>query len=111
VVTGETVTRLRAGRVEDRYGNLAKDWSEADSVEIGGCLFAPASDREDTGAGREGTVVTPVLYCPPGADISATDRVVVRGVTYEADGGPSDWRWPSTGGGAGIEMPLRRVDG
>ena len=93
----DAVTRLR--RVEgapDRYGNPTyTDTSEA----LPDALFAPKDVIPAVEPGREPVVTEPTLYWRgQRPDVVASDRLVVRGVTYEVATTPADWRNVSVGG-------------
>jgi hypothetical protein len=109
-VTGETVTIRRPDATSDRYGNAGPDWSSVTDTAVAGVAVAPRLEGEDRTLGRQGVVVGLTLYLPPGSDIAATDRVVVRGDVYEVDGEPGDWRSPHSTA-KGIEVAVRRVAG
>lgn len=111
MITGETVTVLRAGPGTDRYGDPVKDWTDPTRIDIDGCALAPTATDEDRGAGREGVTDSWDLFCPPGADITAVDRVEARGQVYEVDGQPAAWASPYGGTTGGIQVTLRRVEG
>lgn len=108
---GETVTRLRAVLVEDRYGNLVPDWSDPGRLDIPDCAVAPRTSNEDTEQGRQGVVVGIAVYAPTGADITPQDRMEVRGEVWEVVGEVADWRSPYTGWRPGIVVNLARMEG
>lgn len=109
-MSGETVSVLRGNPATDRYNNTVIDWSSPASVDVAGCAVAPRASSEEN-AGRTAVIVGLSLYAPAGTDILPTDRVVVRGVTYEVDGEPGEWVNPLTGARPGIEVALKRVTG
>lgn len=86
MIGSETVTRLR-GRSRDAWGDLAGEDAETD---IAGCSVQPLGGTEDTGAG-DLVVTNLTLVCPPGTDITATDRVRWGGSVYAVDGPPEPW--------------------
>lgn len=108
---GETVTRLRAPLVTDRYGSQVRDWANATRTDIPGGGLAPRPAGEEDGQGREGVIIGWTWFAPAGTDILATDRVEVRGEVHQVDGEPADWRSPFTGWHPGIAVNLRRVEG
>lgn len=108
---GETVSRIRAPLVGDRYGNQVRDWDNATRVDIPGCGVAPRTSGEETEQGRQGVIVGIAVYAPAGTDIGPHDRLDVRGEVYEVDGEVADWRSPFTGWQPGIVVNLRRVEG
>lgn len=110
-MTGETVTRLRAPLVEDRYGSEVRDWDNATESAVTGCIVAPRHEGEDHEDGRQGVIVGFTVYAPAGADILATDRLTIRGDDHEVDGEPGAWVNPWTEITEGIEIHAGRVDG
>lgn len=110
---GETVTRLRGAPVVDPYSGEANgvDWSDPSSLAIPGCAFNPGQSAEPDQVGRNAIITQPEVYTPPGADVTAGDRLVVRGLTYEVEGDPADWRSPYTGWTPGLVVALKRVEG
>lgn len=106
---GETVTRIRVtpgGR--DPYGDPIGDVEE--HVDITGCAVAPRQAGEQIGAGRIAVTSGLTVYVPPGADVLPSDRIEVRGVVYEVEGEPAEWRSPFTGWEPGREVQLIRVE-
>lgn len=90
----ETVTRLRAALVVDPYSGeaTASDWDNATSVAL--TTLAPAEPRpqaERLELARNAVVSGFTLYLAEGADVTAADRMVVRGRTYDVDGDPALW--------------------
>lgn len=109
-MTGETITVVSPGSTTDARGNTVADWSDeaTSSTTYGDALWAPRHELgqgEDHTNGRQGVVAAGVLYLRPGAVVAATDRVIVRGLTFEVDGEPGVWD------GGGVEVPLRRTTG
>lgn len=111
-IPGETVTVLTAAFIENRYGRyiVDPDWGNATETDVPGCLFAPQSTSEDND-GRTAVLVGARLYLPAGTILGSTDRVVIRGATYELDGEPSIWADPFGSGLDGIEAQVRKVEG
>lgn len=111
---GETVTRQRADQVPNRYSGddeSEPDWQFYSELDIDGCAFNPGTSSEPLETGRNAVLTRPEVYAPPGADVLAGDRLVVRGVVYEVDGDPADWRSPFTGWRPGLVIRLKVKDG
>ena len=111
---GETVTVVRAGLVDDGYGNQVRDWSTATRTPYDGCAVAQgARDRitEDLTGDRNVIVSDLVVFMPSGADVLATDRLEVRGRDYEVVGEPFAWVNPFTGTPFGTPVYCNRVEG
>lgn len=107
---GETVTVLR--RVDgdpDRYGNPTHTW--AAGVDVAGCAVAPRSSDEPAETGRQAVITGLTVYMPPDTEVGPNDRLIVRGVTYEVEGEPGDWRHPFSGWRPGVEVAVSRVEG
>lgn len=94
---GETVTRLRAPLVEDRFNDEVPDWDHAVSVDIAGWGVSQDATSEAFETGRDATVSDFTLYRQESADVLPTDRLVIRGKTCEVVGDPFTWRSPFTG--------------
>ena len=115
---GETVAVVRAGLVDDGYGNQVRDWSMSTSTPYGGCAVAQGTrgsqgvqGSEDLTGDRNVIVSDLVVFMPTGADVTATDRLEVRARTYEVVGEPFDWASPFTGVRFGAVVYCNRVEG
>lgn len=105
----DTIAILRAGLVDDGYGNQVPDWSTPTSTSVPGCRLQPEQAGEYV-LDREAVVTRWRLFAPDGTDLRATDRVEHAGEVYEVEGEPE--RWPSpTGRLAHVEALLRRTEG
>ena len=109
-VAGESVTVLRATATTDAHGNTVRDWADADETVVAGVAVNPREVNAEN-AGREASEDLFVLYMPAGVDLTATDRVEVRGDVYAVDGTPKVWRSPFTARRPGVEVHIRRVVG
>jgi hypothetical protein len=107
---GETVGVIRPTVVTDRYGN--DEWVYGTSVthRIRGAAFDPGGTSEVLD-GRTAVITRPTLYLPPGADLNATDRVVIRGRTFTVGGVPAVWTNPYSATTKGVVAPLEEVTG
>lgn len=94
----DEVTRIRRTQTgADRYGNPV--FETAETVIEERALFAPKDVIPSVEVGRSPVVVEPTLYWfKAWPDIVAGDRVRVRGVEYEVQAVPADWRSASVGG-------------
>lgn len=89
----ETVTRLRAATAVDPYsGDPAEDWTIPTSVTFTRCLVWAGGSVEPRSADRQAVEVDIRVALPAGADVTARDRLIVRGKTYQVVGEPFDWR-------------------
>ncbi|AYF29307.1 hypothetical protein CSH63_17915 [Micromonospora tulbaghiae] len=109
---GETVTVVRAPLVDDGYGNQARDWPAAARTPHDGCAVAQGSRGGEAFTGDRNAVLSDLqVFMRPGADVVATDRLEVRGRTYEVVGEPFDWSSPFTGVRFGTVVYCNRVEG
>lgn len=106
---GETITIVRPGApTQDDYGNDVPDAPAETSV--AGCAVWPRTSGEDVQARLQVTEGLNVI-APYGTDVQPHDRVRVRGVLYDVDGDPGEWRSNLTGTKAGVQIELTRVTG
>lgn len=114
---GEPVDIITPGTRTDGYGNTLPSWDDATTVTVEGAAFAPTGSVNAASGGSEDVTLrdavsdAPMLYLPPDTPITATCRVVARGLTYEVVGDPADWRNPYSGTKAGLAVGLKRVEG
>lgn len=108
---GEPVTRRRREQTgEDRYGN--PEYGLVDTVLPERAAFDPGGSRNPVEVGREQTVTTPKLYFQTQwPDLARDDQVIVRGVTYDIEGNPADWRSPWGSGLGGLVVELKIAEG
>ncbi|MET0490363.1 MAG: hypothetical protein ABW143_09025 [Acidimicrobiales bacterium] len=109
---GETIVRLRAGAStdEDRYGDPLP--SDDVRTPITGAMFDPGGTREPAEVGRQPVITTPKLYFrDQEPNLSAGDRVEVRGLVFDIEGDLAVWVNPWTGRTEGTVVELKRVNG
>ncbi|MEU6437426.1 hypothetical protein ABZ874_24255 [Streptomyces albidoflavus] len=107
----QSITILRAGIVEDDYGNEKADWADPVRLPVGGVNVQPAGGSTEDPEGKQVTVSGWRLYTPRGMDLDLreTDRVEAWGTTMQVVGKVA--RWPALGGGVHhVEADLREVD-
>jgi hypothetical protein len=94
----DQVTRIRREQTgTDRYGNPVYGVVETVIPEL--AFFAPKDVIPSLEVGRSPVVVEPTLYWfQVWPDVSASDRVRVRGVEYEVESVPAEWRGATVGG-------------
>lgn len=94
-MTGEQVTRVRAGQVADPYsGGTVETWDEGQVSKLDMTTLAPPEPRpssEPVQDARNAVVSGWTLYLPAGSDVTALDRMRVRGVDYPVQGEPAVW--------------------
>ncbi len=106
-----SATVVKSAWVDDR-GTLVPDWDSATSIFEDGWRVVPFTtmNAELTAEGRQGTLTSLRGLGPADTALTAADRLIAGGVTYECYGDPS--LWPSmTGYLAHVEVTLRRVVG
>lgn len=111
--SGETVVRVRAARVPDRYNpdDVVLDWDDADETDIDGCGVAMTTSVEPLLDAREAVDSDFTLFLPTGTDLTPHDRVVVRGLVCDVAGRPFDWRNPFTGWAPGMVAQAKVREG
>ena len=110
---GEQITRLRAPFIVDPYSGLptTRDWANAAGLPMDGFGLDPGGSYVTGTVNRTTITTTPTLYGPYAADVAQSDRVRVRGVTWDITGNRSDWANPRTGSTPGSVWPLKKVEG
>ncbi len=110
---GETVVRQRGVSTSNPYSTEATelDWTTPTTLTINGCAFDPGGSSEPTEQGRNAVITQPTVYAPPGSDITAADRLVVRSRTWLVDGDPAEYVNPFTGWEPGLVVKLKAVEG
>lgn len=108
---GEPVTRRREQQTgEDRYGDPIYETVDTVLPERAG--FDPGGTREPVGVGREQVVTEPKLYfLKQHPDLTTEDQVIVRGLVFDIEGIPADWRSPFGSSVGGTVVELKVVDG
>jgi hypothetical protein len=81
------VTIVRAGSTIDRYNAAVKDWSTATRRASRARIVQRSSDEDRDG--REARLTGWICYLPAGTVVTALDRIVWNGVTYEVKGRPN----------------------
>lgn len=90
----QTVTVVRPAYIVQR-GDTIPDWGNATTHDIVNCVVQPLVGDEVLGD-RDSVQYRWKMFLPPNSDITAYDRVIHQGVTYEVDGDIQ--RWPSPSG-------------
>lgn len=111
----QTITILTATTTTDGYGNTVLDWTSPASrtaaayVRPVSTSVRPAGD-EFVDAGRDVSERAWQVHTNDQA-VTAFERVVHDGVTYEIDGDPLVWKTAPGGRLGHTKLQLRRVDG
>lgn len=110
---GQSVTLLRARLVADPHGGdyPVKDWNDPVSSTIENAFVAASSSVRSTTATRAQVLTDKSLYCQPGSDVLAGDRIVSGGLTYTIDGQPSADTNPFSGWQPVMEVALTNGEG
>ena len=112
----QTLVRVRAPLVSDRYGNQKPDWADAARVSVLGVNIQPAAARvpasEEQTVDRQTTVTRWLLQTAPGVDLDLleTDRIEWDGMVLEVDGKVGRWPDPFGPGAHHVEAELKEVD-
>lgn len=78
---------------EDPYGNPSPDWAGASQTSESGWSVQPLAGQEAI-VGRDTVVSRWQGLGPATSVLTATDRVVYAGATYEVDGEVQRWDFP-----------------
>jgi hypothetical protein len=110
---GETVTRQRGAPTTDPYSGEATglNWTTPALLDIEGCGVADGGSLEPLQDARNAVDSDFDVILPPGSDVLATDRLVVRGLVCEVAGRPFDWRQPMTGWQPGMIVRAKIREG
>ena len=94
----ESVTRIRPGAQTGTDAFNDPIYGPDVEATIDGALFSPGGSTEAPEPGRDPIVTVPTLYFRGSwPDITATDRVRVRGQVFEVVGVPANWQPAATG--------------
>lgn len=88
------VTIERAPYIDSR-GTQVRDWSQASSRTVNGCLVQPVDGSTAWTDPTQAVTVRARLWCPPGTDIQPDDRVIADGIIYAIEGAPMAWQSPT----------------
>lgn len=101
---GETVTRQRATAVTDPYSteSTGLDWTTPAEEDIDNCGVADGGSLEPVEAARNAVDSDFDVILPAGSDVTAQDRLVIRGLVCEVAGRPFDWVSPFSGWAPGM---------
>jgi len=110
---GEAVTRQRGVATTDPYSGEATgtDWSTPTTLVIPRCAVADGGSLEPLQDARNAVESDFDVILPYGSDVTAADRLVVRGLVCEIQGRPFDWLNPFTGWEAGMVARCKVVEG
>lgn len=109
----ETIVRLRAPEVEDRYGDSVRDWDNAVETTIAGVQVQPSESSEVITPGRQSVVTHMRVLTPIGTDLDllSSDRVRWDGDVWLVEGEVAHYKRPSDGSVHHGEATIKRVDG
>lgn len=107
--TGEPVTLVQRALspTPDEYGNDV--WVDTNVV-LPRCAVAPRSSSELVQS-QDMVIVGLTVYLPPGTKVQPTDRMIIRGATYEVDGTAEEFYSPLTGSTGVVQVAVTRVTG
>lgn len=119
---GETVILRRVDTVKDEDGNpLRNDYGEiitADvDIPVKGCAVYPAGTMgqafafENLGGQPSMQSIRYVVYMPAHTQVDANDKVLYRGILFDAEGEPGYSHSPFSGTEGPITLYLKRVTG
>ena len=85
-----TITRIRPGTKTER-GSTIPDWTNADRLDITGCLVQPSTTSLSQDGRIQGVTDGLTACVPVDADILPGDRIEYRGDIYTIMGDPQLW--------------------
>lgn len=103
----ETIIVHRPSTDLDRFGDPV---AVAAPRPIKRCIIVPRGIGGEENQSSNTVISGLQVFCPPGSDVKATDRVTARGLTYEVEGEPADYR-TSSGVPRAVMVNLVRVTG
>lgn len=96
--------------VPDRYGNATPGW--ADPVDLPVYAVSPKQSVEPDEVGRRAVLSGLTVYAPADCPVTARDRVLHRGESWEVAGEPGVWvDNPHGGFQEGVQFDLERSEG
>lgn len=99
---GETVLLKRAGdSYQDRYGNTRRRFTD---TPVAGCAVRPLGSSEQVSNTNDRVSINIEVVMPPGTAVSATDRMVVRGLLFDVNGEPTAIQDNLTGADVGVRV-------
>lgn len=110
---GETVTRLRATKILDPYSQEESDpdWDFPAELDIPNCGVAGSGSTEPLIDARNAVDSDFDVFMPAGTDVTAEDRLRIRGLVCDVAGRPFDWRSPFTGWAPGVVVQAKIREG
>lgn len=89
-----TITVVHPGELPNDYGTGTQpDWVNTTTAAVDGCSVQPAP-ADDYTIDRDTFLVRWVVWAPPTISVTATDRIVWDGDTYDIDGEVLRWDFP-----------------
>lgn len=111
---GETVYVLRAKRVTDPYSGEEErlDWTQVTRTPYDGCAVAPRVTDEPAKIGEAPILTEGTVYSPHvDMDVTARDRLEIRGIVWDIEGEPFLWQNPLSGWTPGVQINFKRREG
>lgn len=106
---GETVVLQRAGSTfRDRYGNTRRRYSD---LAVAGCAVRVLGSSETVSNTADQVVTNVEVIMPPDVEVTAADRILVRGLLFHVNGEPTEVIDSMTGGRAGVRVAGLRQTG
>lgn len=104
---GVTVTVVRSGGIDTRTGDAVATVVE---IDYPGCAVWPQGSGEQTFQ-QDLVPAGYAVLLPPGAVVTAQDRVRLFGRVWDVEGEPAVWQSNLTGFRAGVQVAVRRTEG
>ena len=92
----------------NEYGSQVHEWEDGETHPC----YVEQSTESETQGGQDTSSRDLKVWVGPAAEITATDRLRIRGATFEVIGGPRSFTRPIAGSAVHhYELTVRRVDG
>lgn len=91
------------------HGNPVDSWAAPVDVAVYG--YGPPTRTQESEPGGTQVIQGLQIFAPPGLAVSAQDRFVVDGLTYEVEGEVGDWTHGPFRYAPGIVINVKRVEG
>lgn len=109
---GEEVQVIRAGMYLDPYSQEeATDWQNPTETTYSNVAVGHGPSSESYLVSRNPLEIALTVYMPYDADVTAADKMRVRGITYDVAGQPFAWQSPFSGTQMGKVVDLKVVQG
>ena len=90
----QKITRLRPLYIKER-GSAIPNWNECESLEIFPCSVQPSGSSISLDGRVLGVSDSWTVYCNPGSDVKAGDKIIFEDKAYLVNEDPRAWQSPT----------------